>query len=209
MILLRADALLFDNDGVLVDSFASVDDAWTTWCHHWDLDPDEILPQVHGRPSGQTVSRLITESRRDEALQMIDRLELDTADEVRALPGAVDLLESLVPGTWAIVTSGTDLLARARLRAAGIPLPDVVITADDVSHGKPDPEPYVTGATRLGRAPAHCLVFEDAPAGVQAARAAGVRHVVGVTNRHPGTDAFATDLRAVAVHADEVRISEP
>jgi sugar-phosphatase len=204
---LHAEALLFDSDGVLVDSDASVEEAWSTWARHWDLDPDEVVPQVHGTPSRRTVARLIAGPHRDEALAMVDRLELEMADDVQALPGAVELLSSLVPGTWTIVTSGTGALARARLLAAGIPVPDVLVTADDVTHGKPDPEPYLTAAARLGRAPGVCVVFEDAEAGVAAARAAGVRHVVGVTRRHADVDAYVPDLRSVTVDGSTVRLS--
>jgi len=205
---LRAEGLLFDSDGVLVDSDASVEEAWTTWARHWDLDPDEVVPQVHGTPSRRTVARLIAEPHQAEALAMVDRLELESADAVRALPGAVELLASLVPGTWCVVTSGTGPLARARLLAAGIPLPDVLVTADDVTRGKPDPEPYRTAADRLGRAPGACLVFEDAAPGVTAARAAGVRHVVGVTRRHLEVDAYVPDLRSVTVDGQTVRLSD-
>ena len=151
--MLHAEGLLFDSDGVLVDSDSSVEEAWSAWARHWDLDPDEVVAQVHGTPSRRTVARLIAEPHREEALAMVDRLELERADGVRALPGAVELLASLVPGTWSVVTSGTGPLARARLLAAGIPLPEVLVTADDVTHGKPDPEPYRTAAGRLGRAP--------------------------------------------------------
>jgi mannitol-1-/sugar-/sorbitol-6-phosphatase len=205
---LHAEGLLFDSDGVLVDSDSSVEEAWTTWARHWDLDPEEVVAQVHGTPSRRTVARLIAEPHREEALVMVDRLELESADAVRALPGAVELLASLVPGTWSVVTSGTGPLARARLRAAGIPLPEVLVTADDVTRGKPDPEPYRTAAGRLGRAPGVCLVFEDAAPGVAAARAAGVRHVVGVTRRHLEVDAYVPDLRSVTVDGRTVRLTD-
>lgn len=192
-----AAALLFDSDGVLVDSEASVVEAWTAWSRHWDLDPDEVVPQVHGTPSRRTVARLIPEGHRHEALVMVDRLELELAERVRPLPGAVALLSALVPGTWAIVTSATGPLARARLAATRMPAPTVLVTADDVARGKPAPEPYQKAAGLLGRDPRACLVFEDSPAGVAAARAAQVRHVVGVTRPHPDVDAFVPDLRSV------------
>jgi sugar-phosphatase len=204
---LRALALLFDSDGVLVDSDGAVEDAWSRWSRHWGLDPAEVTSQVHGTPSRQTVARLVAEADRDDALRMIDQLELELADEVRALPGAIELLSSLVPGSWTIVTSGTGPLARARLVAAGIPLPDVLVTADDVSRGKPDPEPYLAAAAGLGRAPHECLVFEDAAAGIASARAAGVRHVVGVGRRNDAIDAFVPDLRSVTVEGGIVRLS--
>jgi len=205
---LRAEAFLFDSDGVLVDSDAAVEQAWTTWSEQWGLDPADVVPQVHGTPSRQTVGRLVAAPNRDQALQMIDDLELELAEAVRPLPGAVDLLGSLAPGTWAIVTSGTGRLARARFRAAGIPLPEVLVTADDVRMGKPAPEPYLVAASGLGRRPGDCLVFEDAEAGVRAARAAGVRHVVGVTRRQEDVDAFVGDLRSVRIEGTTVALDD-
>lgn len=206
---LHADGLLFDSDGVLVDSDASVEQAWSRWALHWELDPDEVVPQVHGTPSRQTVARLVAEPHRAEALAMIDRLEIELAASVRPLPGAVELLGTLPHGSWAIVTSGTGALARARFAAAGIPVPPVVVTADDVAEGKPAPEPYLAASSALGRPPGDCLVFEDAEAGVTAARAAGVRHVVGVTRRQPGIDAFVPDLGCVQVTGSTVRLTPP
>ena len=207
MIELPAEGLLFDSDGVLVDSDDAVETAWGQWSRHWGLDPAEVTAQVHGAPSRQTVVRLIAEADRPQALRMIDRLELELVDGARALPGAADLLASLQPGTWAIVTSGVGRLARARLAAAGIPLPPVVVTADDVSAGKPDPEPYLAAAAGLGRDPGGCLVFEDALAGVTSARAAGVGYVVGVRRRNDGIDAFVPDLRSVTVESGTVRLA--
>jgi sugar-phosphatase len=205
---LHAEAFLFDSDGVLVDSDSAVEQAWSQWAERWGLDPAEVVPQVHGTPSRQTVARLVADQHRDRALRMIDDLELELAAAVRPLPGATELLGSLSPGTWAIVTSGTGPLARARFVAAGIPLPQVLVTADDVRMGKPAPEPYLVAASGLGRPPGDCLVFEAAVAGVRAARAAEVRHVVGVTRRQVGVDAFVADLRAVRIDGTTVRLND-
>jgi sugar-phosphatase len=204
---LDAEAFLFDSDGVLVDSDHSVEQAWGAWSTRFELDPDEVVRLAHGTPSRQTVSRLVAEPHREEAQAMIDRLELELADEVRALPGAVELLSAMPPATWAVVTSGNTLLARARLRAAGIPEPVALVTADDVTRGKPDPEPYLLGAARLRRPAGACVVFEDSSAGVAAARAAGVREVVGVTRHNPGVDVFVADLRSVVVDGRRLRVS--
>ncbi|HQR27666.1 MAG TPA: HAD-IA family hydrolase [Nocardioides sp.] len=209
--ILRASGLLFDSDGVLVDSDDAVQEVWSRWAEHWGLDPDVVVPQVHGTPSRRTVARLVAAPHRSEALTMIDRMELEQADRVRAMPGAATLLRSLPPGTWAIVTSGTGALARARLAAAGLPTPTALVTADDVERGKPDPEPYLTAAGLLGERPADCLVFEDSAAGIAAARAAGVGHLVGVSKTDlsapgAGVDAFVPDLRHVVVAGAEVRI---
>ncbi|CUR59412.1 putative phosphatase [metagenome] len=204
---LWADALLFDSDGVLVDSDAAVLDAWDAWAVHWDLDPAVVGPLVHGTPSRQTISRFIDPLHQAEALTMIDRMELETISQVQALPGAVELLSGLAPGSWAIVTSGTSPLALGRLRAAGVPVPAVVVTADDVPRGKPHPEPYLLAASSLGTPPGRCLVFEDAPAGIASARAARVGHVVGVNRRNDGVDAFVEDLRSVSVSGALVRLA--
>jgi sugar-phosphatase len=202
---LHAEALLFDSDGVLVDSDDVVTAAWRDWAERWNLDPDVVVPQVHGTPSRQTVARFVAEPHRAEALAMVDRIELERASEARAMPGASVLLSSLTPGTWAIVTSGTRALALARLTAAGLDVPDVLVTADEVTRGKPDPEPYLAAAGLLGRPPADCLVFEDSAPGVAAARSARVRHVVGVGRRQPDIDAFVPDLRSVSVYGSTVR----
>ncbi len=198
MTVLPATTYLFDSDGVLVDSDAAVEEVWHAWALAWDLDPATVVPEVHGTPSRLTVARFVPEAHRDEALAMVDRLEVERADTVTALPGAVDLLASLQPGTWAVVTSGTGPLARTRLAAAGI-APPVLVTADDVEHGKPAPDPYLAAAARLGSAPDACVVFEDSEPGVRAARAAEVAHVVGVTRRQEGVDAFAPDLRSIRI----------
>jgi len=196
---LYATGLLFDSDGVLVDSDAAVQAAWSAWATRWGLDPEVVVPQVHGTPSRQTVARLIPAPHRSEALAMIDRIELEHATEVSAMPGALELLRTLAPGTWAIVTSGTASLARARLGTVGLPQPAALVTADDVTLGKPHAEPYLTAARLLGRPPGDCLVFEDSAVGIAAARAAGVGHVVGVGKQNPHTDAFVRDLRSVVV----------
>jgi mannitol-1-/sugar-/sorbitol-6-phosphatase len=195
--LLPCKGILFDCDGVLVDSDASVMSAWGRWAVEVGLDPDEVLPIVHGRRSEDTIAQLLPEARRNTGIEIIDRLELEDAATVRAIPGARDLVGSMPPGTWAVVTSGTRALATARLRAAGIDVPQVLITADDVSQGKPDPEGYLAAADRLGFAPARTIVLEDAQAGIDAARAAGVSAVVGVGRPELDADALVGDLTEV------------
>jgi sugar-phosphatase len=191
--------ILFDSDGVLVDSDAGVEQAWSQWARHYGLDPASVLSKVHGHPARQTVAELIPAEDRSAALALINRLELEVAGSVRALPGAVDLLSALPGGTWAVVTSGTGALARARLEAAGLPPAAHLVTADDVVRGKPAPDPYQAGAHALGIVPRSCVVFEDAAVGITAARAAGVGGVVGV-GRETATadvDAFVPDLSVV------------
>lgn len=179
------NALLFDNDGVLVDSDAGALDAWARWARGRGLDPDDVLPIVHGRRAADTVARLVPPEERAAALAEIDRLELVTAHTTVAMPGARELLTSLPAGRWAVVTSGNQALATARLEAAGLPLPDLLVTADDVTEGKPAPDGYLLAARRLGFDPGEVVVLEDSSAGVRAGLAAGAE-VVGV-GEHAGT----------------------
>lgn len=181
MTFLRCEAVLFDCDGVLVDSDASVFSAWTRWAIELGLDPDHVTAQVHGRRSADTIAALLPRDRWPDATDRIDRYEVEDAAAVRAIPGAADLLRA-VP-TWAVVTSGRRELALARLTAAGLPIPSVIVTADDVTRGKPDPEGYLAAAAGLGVCPARTVVLEDAAAGIRAARAAGVSAVLAVGDR--------------------------
>ncbi|MDX6327112.1 MAG: mannitol-/sugar-/sorbitol-6-phosphatase [Nocardioidaceae bacterium] len=196
---LTRTGILFDSDGVLVDSDATVERAWTTWAEHYGLEPSAVLRKVHGHPARETVAELLDPPHRADALALVNRLELQEAASVRAMPGAVELLASLPSSTWAVVTSGIGALARARLEAAGFPSIGHLVTADDVARGKPEPEPYLAGARALGIPAERCVVFEDAVVGVLAARAAGVLAVVAV-GRETATadvDAFVPDLSAV------------
>lgn len=198
---LEADAFLFDNDGVLVDSAGAVEKAWLRLADAYDLDPVALLAHVHGRPSRVTVEEFVAAPLRTEALAMVDRLELEWGAAVAPMPGAVDCVSGLGDHEWAIVTSGTTDLSTARLRAAGVPIPPTLVTADHVRHGKPAPDAYLAAAAGLGVPPDRCIVFEDAAPGVAAARAAGIGYVVGV-GAHAGTlgaDAAVPDLRSVRI----------
>lgn len=183
-----ARGLLFDNDGVLVDSLAAVESAWTRWARAHDLEPGQALSVVHGRRASDTVALLLPEDRRADAVALIDAFELEDADVVAAMAGVPALLAALPPASWAVVTSGTRALATARLRAAGIPVPEVFVTADDVAAGKPDPSGYLAAAAGLGLAPSEALVLEDSASGVAAGRAAGCT-VLGVGEEALGTPA--------------------
>lgn len=183
MIAYPCEGVLFDCDGVLVDSDPPVIAAWTRWAQDQGLDPDEVVSVVHGRRAADTVAMLVPSERQQAALELINRYELDAAHHVTAIPGAGELTRSVPAQKWAVVTSGTTTLARARLQAAGIPDPRVLITADDVELGKPDPAGYLAAARLLGVRPGSAAVLEDAAAGISAARAAGVAHVIGVGGR--------------------------
>lgn len=197
---LRAPVVLFDCDGVLVDSDQSVDEAWARWASEQGLPSRDVLAMVHGRRSVDTVAMFIAAPERQAALALIDEYEVEAAHNVGAVPGASDLLASMPSGRWAVVTSGRRELALARLAAARLPVPDVLITADDVHRGKPDPEGYLAGAAGLGTFANLAIVVEDSPEGIRAARAAGVGGVLGVGDRARAAapDALVTDLTDVS-----------
>jgi sugar-phosphatase len=190
-------AVLFDCDGVLVDSLASVDRAWSRWSTRYGLDPDDVAGMIHGRRSADTVALLIEPAHRAEAMAAIDEYELEDAASVTAIAGARELVASIPDGAWALVTSGKAALARARLEAAGIDVPQVFITADDVERGKPEPDPYLAAAAALGVRPSDAIVIEDSPSGVESGRRAGAGGVVGVGSQAVDTDAdvVVPDLR--------------
>ncbi|MEV7870000.1 HAD-IA family hydrolase [Streptomyces sp. NPDC088124] len=203
------EGLLFDNDGVLVDSDHGVDQAWSQWARDRDLPAEQVTAMVHGRRSADTVALLVADpEERPAALAAIDRLEVEAAATTTEIPGALDFLESLPNGRWAVVTSGVTALARARLTAAGLPTPPVLITADDVIHGKPAPDGYRTAAERLGFAPTRTVVFEDSTAGAKAGVAAGAT-VIGVGQRGLATDApiVIRDLRGLKWHDGVLRLA--
>lgn len=170
-------AILFDLDGVLVDSTASVSRVWGRWARERNLEPQTVIDTAHGRRSIETL-RLVA-PQIDAAAENIRVEAMEIADQegVIALPGAADLLRRLPPERFAIVTSATRALASARLKHAGITVPANVVAADDVVNGKPHAEPYLKGAALLRIAPANCIVFEDTPSGIAAARAAGMRAI--------------------------------
>ena len=172
-LLLGAKGLLFDNDGVLVDSEVSVVRSWTRWAVENDLDPVEVMLAVPGRRAADTVALFLGADAVPAAVAHITRLELEDVGSTTAVPGVLQLVPQLDGVPWAVVTSGVRELASARLTAAGVPVPEVLVTAEDVTAGKPHPQPYLTGAARLGIPPAELVVLEDSPSGVAAGLAAG------------------------------------
>jgi mannitol-1-/sugar-/sorbitol-6-phosphatase len=177
-------ALLCDLDGTLIHSLAAVDRAWAKWSRQNDLAPEDILPFIHGRRSLDSIRVLaphLDAEKEDLALRQIESTD---TDGVEVIAGAAAFLASLPRDGWAIVTSGTRDVASARLRATGLPVPDVFVCGDDVSQGKPFPEPYEKAAKQLGLLPSDCVVLEDTLAGIQAGSSAGMR-VLGVAALHP------------------------
>ncbi|MEU9481544.1 HAD-IA family hydrolase [Streptomyces sp. NPDC048191] len=201
---IHAHALLFDNDGTLVSSLDSVERCWTRWAREYGITAEEFgRVALHGRPAAEIVADLLPARLVPEAVARVEQLEVDDVPDggVRLLPGTRDLLDVLPAERWAVVTSATRRLAEARLDAVGI-RPKTLIAADDITRGKPDPEPYLLAARQLGVDPAHCVVFEDAPAGLAAGRAAGMTTVaLATTHRAEELDAdlVVKDLSALSV----------
>jgi mannitol-1-/sugar-/sorbitol-6-phosphatase len=172
---IQCRGVLFDLDGVLVDSTPAVARVWTIWAKKHGFDPDEVVRQAHGRPSITTIRELLPNADHEAENREVERGEIEDVADVIPLPGALELLRALPQDRWAIATSCTRRLAEVRIRAAGLPVPKHMITSTDVQRGKPDPEPYIKAAKILGLSPADCIVMEDAPAGIRAGKAAGAR----------------------------------
>ncbi len=186
MIEIRCSAVLFDLDGVLIDSTPAVARVWSRWAVEHGFDPETVVRQAHGRPSRTTIRELLPRADIDHAVldnedREVERREMEDLEGVVLLPGARELLNALPPERWTIATSCTRPLAEARLRAAGLPIPKTIVTSSDVKIGKPDPEPYLKAAEKLGFAASGCIVVEDAPAGVRAGKAAGARVIALLT----------------------------
>ncbi len=194
MVEVTCSGLLFDLDGVLVDSTPAVARVWSKWALSHGLDPLETVRLAHGRPSIATIRDIFPSADVVAENEVVLRGEIEDTEGVVPLPGARELLDSLPADRWAIVTSCSRPLAEVRLRSAGLPIPQRLLTSDDVVNGKPDPEPYRKGAALLGVPAQKCLVFEDAPAGVRAGKAAGALVVAFRTT--------ATDLELEAAGAD-------
>ena len=203
-------ALLFDCDGVLVDSLDAAADAWNEWGTRWKPGFDFHRDVEHGRRLTDFVAELVGPEDAAEAAAELAALERDHAVDVHEIPGAAALLAKLPTGRWAVVTSGTRDIATARLTAAGIPTPAVLVTADDVAKGKPSPDPYLLAAHQLDLPPYDCAVFEDAAAGVTAAQRAGVRTIIGVGTAvtMPGTSAAVPDLRGITFDGARLFVGE-
>lgn len=170
---IRALGVLFDLDGVLVDSTPAVARCWTRWSRLNGFDAEDVVRRAHGRPSIVTLREMLPSADADAENRQMEQWEIEDTDGVVPLPGVLSLLNAIPADRWAIVTSCTRPLAEVRIRVAGLPWPKQLVTSADVQRFKPDPDPYLKGAELLKFAPADCLVVEDAPAGIRSGKAAG------------------------------------
>lgn len=218
MIELKAAALLFDMDGVLIDSTPAVARVWHRWATERGFNPEEVVARAHGRPSLTTVREYLPNADHEAENREVERREIEDLEGVVPLPGAMHLLGSLPPDRWTIVTSCTRRLAEVRIKAGGLPLPKQIVTSTDVTHGKPHPEPYLKAASMLGFAATDCVVVEDAPAGVRAGKAAGARVIAFRTTmqeaalREAGADWVmnnCSDIRLVSASSQGLILTLP
>jgi sugar-phosphatase len=189
----ECSAILFDLDGVLVDSAAWIELQWHRWAVRRGLDPAPFLRVCHGRRAVETIRLAAPELDADAEVARFDPADERGAELLRPVAGAERVLGALPPGAWAVATSGPRVSAIARLRHAGLPVPGVLVCAEDVECGKPSPDVYLRAAAGLGIEPARCLVVEDAPAGLDSAAAAGMA-AIGVTTTHPAVELSAPVL---------------
>src|ERR1700692_528183 len=197
MIEFRCSAILFDLDGVLIDSTRSVDRQWRAWAREKGIDEEKVMAIAHGVRSIEVIRAVAPHLDAVPEVQWLESHEAEDQSDVTVMPRAAELIRAIPDGHWCVVTSGTRYLATARLRLGGVPVREVLVTADDVATGKPHPEPYLKGAELLGFEPAQCLVIEDAPAGIRSAHAAGM-NAIGLTSTYPADalkDANATVKR--------------
>jgi sugar-phosphatase len=204
MVSFRCRAILFDLDGVLVDSAECVEHTLRLWAPTKGLDAETIIPIAHGRRTIDTIRTIGPHLDADREVAALEAIESTTTRGVHEVAGARELLAALPPRSWAIVTSGSRAVATLRIRHVGLPFPDVLVCAGDVTQGKPDPEGYLAAARALGRAPKECVVIEDAPAGVAAARAAGMRSIA-IATTHP-RDTLA-DADAIVTRLADLQLS--
>jgi len=195
--------ILFDLDGVLVDSARVVVRTWNTWARQKGLDAGRFMEVAHGRRPAETVRLIAPDLDAESEASELERIEEKDTDGILEVEGAIGLLGSLPEGAWTVFTSGSRSLASGRMRHVGLPLPERFVTADDVENGKPHPEAYLKGAEILGAPPEACVVIEDAPAGIRSAKAAGMR-VVAVATTHRAEQLREADVVVGAL--SEVRV---
>lgn len=208
---ITAGAALLDMDGTIVDSTAAVERIWGDWARDHGLDPEFVMPIVHGRQGWASMAKLLPDRPMEQNLAdnaAILAREVADTEGIVAIPGAAELLEAIDAAPHALVTSASEALAQARMRAAGLPVPRMAIAAENVAESKPHPEGFLLAANRLGIDAADCVAFEDSNAGIAAARAAGMRVVgVGVATAEYGADWAVADLTAVSAEVSGSRIT--
>jgi sugar-phosphatase len=209
----RCRAILFDLDGVLVNSAECVERTWRGWAARHQLDAKHVIALAHGRRTLETIQLVAPELSATAEAAALESHEAMTSEGVYEIPGARELLESLPSDRWAVVTSGIRAVAEFRIRYTKLLAPRVMICADDISRGKPDPEGYLAAASRLGMAAEDCVVIEDAPAGIEAAHNAGMR-VIGIAATYPaaglkGADAVVERLHDLTIErsGEQIRIT--
>jgi len=194
-------------DGVLVDSTRCVERQWRIWAAEHNLDPLKLLEVAHGRRTIETVQIVAPHLNAQAEVEIVESREAEDTDGVLVMPGAQQLVRSIPDRHWAVLTSGTRLLATARLKLAEIPLPSVLVTAEDVANGKPSPEPYQRGASLLGAEIEDCVVIEDAPAGIESAKRAGAR-VIALASTFPSSELRSADAVVESLTKLSVRVRE-
>jgi sugar-phosphatase len=203
-------AILFDLDGVLVDSTRSVERQWRIWARERGIDEEKAVAIAHGVRAVEVIRTIAPHLDAEAEVVKLEALEAADHAGVAVMPGAIELVRAIPDGRWGVVTSGRRNLATARLQLAGIPSPPATVTASDVTNGKPHPEPYLKGAERLGVNPAECLVIEDAPAGIRSAHAGGMK-VIALASTYPASalseaDAVVEKLKQIRVAPDGARM---
>ena len=207
MTVIRCSAVLFDMDGVLIDSTPAVARVWRWWAERHGFDPEVVTRQAHGRPNSETMRELLPNGDYAAETRAVEQRELEDVADVVALPGAAEILRALPKERWTIVTSATRQLAEVRLRAAGLPLPQAMVTASELNRGKPHPEAYQKGAAALRTAPSECLVIEDAPSGVHSGKAAGAQ-VLALCTTISGDELLAAGADWLAENLASLSLAE-
>src|SRR5580704_11037376 len=203
MITFRCAAILFDLDGVLVDSTRSVERQWRIWAREHGIDAQKAMAIAHGVRAVEVIRTIAPHLDAEAEVVKLEALEAADHAGVAVMPGAIALVRTIPDGRWGVVTSGRRNLATARLQFAGIPSPPAMVTASDVINGKPHPEPYLKGAELLGVNPAECLVIEDAPAGIRSAHAGGMK-VIALTSSY--ATSIVSEADVVVQKLDQIKV---
>lgn len=203
----RCSAILFDLDGVLIDSTGSVDRTWRAWARERGIDEEKVVATAHGVRSLEVIRAVAPHLDAQAEVRKLETREVGDHASVAVMPGALEFVAKIPPGRWGVVTSGTRRIASARLRLGGFSVPKTLVTADDVVNGKPHPEPYLRGAQSLSAKPEDCLVIEDAPAGIRSAHAGGMK-VVGFASTYgkeklTEADAVVSGFRDLSVSVEQ------